>query len=149
MKIRDATERDREAVSELYYELHPEEERERKEKGMLVPLRGSLKTVLLVAEEGGEVVGFIWGNLITYGFFRYGMIEELFVKKEFRNRGIGRSLVREILNRFKRLKAEVVLVTTDPENKKAADLYEKTGFKPCRGPWFFWTPEDRSVSGVP
>ena len=54
-----------------------------------------------------------WGNLITYGFFRYGMIEELFVKKEFRNRGIGRSLVREILNRFKRLKAEVVLVTTE------------------------------------
>ncbi len=115
---------------------------------MLVPLRGRLKTILLVAEEGDRVVGFVWGNLITYGFFRYGVIEELFVKEEFRNRGIGRSLVREILNRFKRLKAEAVFVTTDPENKKAVDLYEKIGFKPCRGPWFFWVPEDRSDSAV-
>jgi ribosomal-protein-alanine N-acetyltransferase len=146
MRIRNFTKKDKKIVSELYYELHPIEEKEKKRKGLLVPVEKSkLKTILLVAEENSRVVGFIWGNLIIYGFFRYGTIEELFVKKEFRNKGIGRSLVKQIMKRFKNFKVKVVFVTTEKENKEAIDLYKKLGFKLCKGPWFYWNPKE----GIP
>ncbi|HAF07105.1 MAG: GNAT family N-acetyltransferase [bacterium] len=146
MKIRKFTQKDKRVVSELYYNLHPVEEKGKKEKGLLIPVEKSkLKTILLVAEENARVVGFIWGNLIIYGFFRYGIVEELFVKKEFRNKGIGRSLVKEIMKQFKRLKVKVVFVTTEKENKEAIDLYKELGFKLDKAPWFYWNPKE----GIP
>ena len=144
MKVRNFTQKDKKVVSELYYELHPVEEKRRKEKGLLLPVEKSrLKTILLVAEDAKQITGFVWGNLIIYGFFRYGTIEELFVKKEFRSKGIGRSLVKEIMKRFKNLKVKVVFVTTEKENKEAIDLYKKLGFKLCKGPWFYWSPKKK------
>ena len=144
MRIRNFTQKDKKIISELYYELHPIEEKEKRKKGLLVPVEKSrLKTILLVAEENNRVEGFIWGNLIVYGFFRYGTIEELFVKKEFRNKGIGRSLVKEIMKQFKNFKVKAVLVATDKENKEAIELYKKLGFKLCKGPWFYWSPKKK------
>jgi len=90
MIIRDYVDGGKRFVSELYYELHPIEEKEKRDKGLLVPVeRSGLRSVVLVAEVDNRVVGFVWGNLIFYGFFRYAMIEELFVRKEFRGRGLG------------------------------------------------------------
>lgn len=137
MRIRNFTQKDKKIISRLYCELHSIEEKEK--KGLLVPIgKAKLETILLVAEEDSHVVGFVWGNLITYGFSRYGMIEELFVKKEFRNRGIGEALVIEIMKRFQNLKAEFVFVATEKEFKEAINLYKKLGFKLCKGPWFYW-----------
>ncbi|MBM4402471.1 MAG: GNAT family N-acetyltransferase, partial [Candidatus Cloacimonetes bacterium] len=141
IKIRSFAPKDKKVVSGLYYALHPVEEKERKEKGLLVPVEKSrLETILLVAEEDNQIVGFVWGNLIVYGFFRYGTIEELFVKRELRNRGIGGSLIEAIIKRFERLKVKVVFVTTEKENEEAINLYKKLGFKLCKGPWFYWNP---------
>ena len=82
MKIRNATKKDKRSISELYYELHPVEKRENKEKGLLVPIEKSkIKPILLVAEENKQIVGFKWAHFIQYGFFKYGTIDELFVKK--------------------------------------------------------------------
>ena len=134
MRIRNFTQKDKKIISELYYELHPIEEKEKRKKGLLVPVEKSrLKTILLVAEENNRVEGFIQGNLIVYEFFRYDTIEELFVKKEFKNKGIERSLVKEIMKQFKNFKVKV-FVTTDKENKEAIELYKKLGFKLCKGP---------------
>jgi len=143
MKIRNFAQKDKKTVSELYYELHPVEEKERKEKCSLIPIEKSrLKTILLVVEEKDQIIGFVWGNLIVYGFFRYGTIDELFVKKEFRNKGIGSSLVKAIMKKFKGLKTKVVFVATEKENKEAIELYKKLGFKLCKGPWFYWNPKE-------
>ncbi|MCD6528314.1 hypothetical protein J7K44_01610 [bacterium] len=35
MRIRNATKKDKKDISELYYELHPIEEKENKEKGLI------------------------------------------------------------------------------------------------------------------
>ncbi len=82
MKIRNATKKNKKNISELYYELHLLEEKENKEKGLLVPIEKSkIKIIILVAEENKKVVGFIWAHFIQYGFFKYGTIDEFFVKK--------------------------------------------------------------------
>ncbi len=140
MKIRNATSKDKRGISELYYKLYPIEEKERKEKGLLVPIQKSkLKSILLVAEENKKVIGFIWGHFIVYGFFKYGTIDELFCEKEFRNKGVGKELIKIIIKKFKNLNAKIVLVGTEKENKEAINLYQKSGFKLGKESlWFYW-----------
>jgi len=143
MRIRKATKKDKKSISELYYELHPIEEKQNKEKGLLVPIEKSkLRSILLVAEINKQVVGFIWGHFIVYGFFKYGTIDEFFVKKDFRERGIGTSLLKKAMKKFKGLNVKVVLVGTEKENKEAIVLYKELGFEIGKeSQWFYWSPK--------
>lgn len=126
MKIRTATLKDKKEISELYYQLYPEK------KKKIIPIKKfDAKNFLLVAEEGKEIIGFIWGNFISYGIDKFGYIEELFVKEKFRGKGIGTALVKTIIKKFKKLKAAALFVTTDRETAK---FYKKLGFKISR-PW--------------
>jgi len=145
MKIRNATKKDKKAISELYYELHPIEEKENKEKGLLVPIEKSrIKPVILVAEENKKVVGFIWGHFIQYGFFKYGTIDEFFVKKDFRGKGIGGKLIDEILKKLQKMNIKMVLIGTEKENKEAIRLYKKVFELGKRSLWFYWNPKRKS-----
>jgi len=143
MRIRKATKKDKKSISELYYELHPVEEKENKEKGLLVPIEKSKsQSILLVAEIDRQIVGFIWGHFIIYGLFKYGTIDELFVKKEFREKGIGTSLLKKVMKKFKRLDVKTVLVGTEKENKEAIELYKELGFEIRKeSQWFYWNPK--------
>ncbi len=135
MKIRKAIAKDKKIIWRLHYKLHPTEE-----KPLTSPQKSKIKGILLVAEESKQVVGFIWGNFITYGSFRYGIIEEFFVEKEFRKKGIGESLVKTIMKKFDNLKTRVVFVTTEKRNKEAISLYQKLKFKSSEGIWFYRKP---------
>ncbi len=148
MRIRKATKKDKGSISELYYKLHPIEEKENKEKGLLVPIEKSIiKPVLLIAEEKGKIIGFIWAHFIQYGFFKYGTLDELFVEKRFRSQGIGRKLVEEAVRRLQRMKTKMILVGTEKKNKKAVRLYRKVGFKLGKNSlWFYWIPEKENKS---
>ncbi|MCD6225943.1 GNAT family N-acetyltransferase [bacterium] len=145
MIIRNATRRDKKEISELYYELHPIEEKENKEKGLLVPIEISrIKPLFLVAEEDKKVVEFIWAHFIQYGFFKYGSIDELFVKKEFRGKGIGKRLVEEAVRKLQKMNAKIILVGTEKENKEAINLYQKVGFELGKNSlWFYWNPKKK------
>lgn len=146
MKIRKATKRDKKAVSELYYELHPVEEKENKKKGLLVPIEKSkIKPILLLAEKNGEIIGFVWAHFIQYGFFKYGSIDEFFVKKEFRRRGIGTNLLKKVIEKLEKLNPKIILVGTEKGNKEAIKLYQKIGFElGRRSLWFYWNPKKKS-----
>ena len=145
MRIRNATKKDKKGVSELYYELHPVEEKENKEKGLLVPIEKSkIKPVLLVAEEDKQIVGFIWAHFIQYGFFKYGTIDELFVKKEFRGKGIGSALLKKAIKKLQNFKVKIILVDTEKENKEAIKLYKNVGFELGeKSLWFYWNSKKK------
>ncbi len=145
MRIRNAIKKDKKGVSELYYKLHPVEEKENKEKGLLVPIEKSkIKSILLVAEEDKQIAGFIWAHFIQYGFFKYGTIDELFVKKEFRGRGIGSALLKKAIKKLQNFKVKIILVGTEKENKEAIKLYKKVGFElGKRSLWFYWNPKKK------
>jgi len=146
LKIRKAMKKDKKAISELYYELHPVEEKENKEKGLLVPIEKSkIKPILLVAEENNQIVGFVWAHFIQYGFFKYGTIDELFVKKEFRGKGIGTALLKKVIQKLENLKVKIIVVDTDKDNKEAIRLYKKVGFKlGKKGVTFYWVPKKKA-----
>lgn len=134
MKIRKAELKDKKVISELYYQLYP------KHKGPkeTIPIEVlQAKSLLFLAEEDTKAVGFIWGTFINYGISKYGYIDELFVKKEFRRKGIASSLVKTVLEEFKKLKAWAVFVSTSGENEWVRTFYNKFGFKLCKGPWLY------------
>lgn len=141
MKIRNATKNDKKLISELYYELHPIEEKENREKGLLLPIEKSeIISILLVAEENKQVIGFVWAHFIQYGFFKYGSVDEFFVKKEFRGKGIGGKLVKKAVKKLQKEGAKIILVGTEKENKEAIKLYQKVGFELGKGSlWFYWS----------
>jgi len=139
MKIRKAKLKDKKQITELYYQLYPK----RKRKGIIPIEKFNAKSSLLVAEKKKKIVGFIWATFINYGFSKFGYIEELFIKKEFRNKGIGTSLVKNIMKKIKKEKVAVLFVTTGKKNKKAIKLYKNLGFKVTGGYWFYWTYKKR------
>lgn len=95
--------------------------------------------VIFSAQIDKKTVGFIWANFIDYGLESFGYIEELYVDPKFRNKNIGRTLVKKTLDEFKKLKVAAVHVTTNKNNKTAQMLYQKVGFKKCKNPWYsYW-----------
>jgi ribosomal protein S18 acetylase RimI-like enzyme len=137
-KIRNSNLKDKKKITELYYELYPKRKKILKNK--LIPIQNfNTKTIVFIAEENKKVVGFCWANFIEYGLSKFGYIEELFVRKDYRNKGIGRTLVKEMQKKFKKLKVDALFVTTEKDNIEAMKLYKKLDFKICKGPWFFWT----------
>lgn len=128
-RIRAASGDEASRVSELYYDLHPIEEKESRERGLVLPIRESaFRSFLLVAEEECGLVGFIWANYIKYGSFSYGVIEELYVQPSHRRKGIATALIRTVLDEMAALGAKVVSVSTGRGNIEAQKLYERCEF---------------------
>lgn len=78
----------------------------------------------------GKVIGYI---ILTFGYsFEYGgrdaFIDELFLKQEFRNRGLGKLILESV--EFYAIKHEVNAIHLEVEqsNEAANKLYLKTGF---------------------
>lgn len=137
MIIRKAQLKDKKAISDLYYQLYPHHKGPKK----LIPIeKFQAKSLLFVAEKNNKVVGFIWGTFINYGISRYGYIDEIFVKQEFRGKEIGSSLIKRILEEFKKLKVWSLFVSIEKRDKKVLSFYRKLGFKPCKGLWFYLEP---------
>jgi ribosomal-protein-alanine N-acetyltransferase len=56
-------------------------------------------------------------------------IHSLYVDPEFRNKGVGKILLREVLSELKRDSFKEVQLTVDPDNIAASRLYRSSGFK--------------------
>jgi len=90
------------------------------------PDRGAI----MVFEHRGEVIGYsilinIWSNEFGGNIV---VIDELYIKKEFRSRGIGSHFIKHLAeNRFGGSVALQLEVT--PRNTRARRLYESIGFK--------------------
>ncbi len=89
--------------------------------------------ITFVAEEDGIIIGYLIGSMnktLSYRKIRIiAELENMFVKREFRGKGIGKSLI----NNFKKWanskgakKARVVAYT---KNNRALKVYEKNGFE--------------------
>lgn len=78
----------------------------------------------LVAEESGKIIGFI--GLMAIG--EEADITNVAVLSEYRNKGIGASLVEAILTLAKEEKITKIMLEVRSSNEPAIHLYEKYGF---------------------
>jgi len=77
-----------------------------------------------------ETVGYV---VLTFGFsFEYGgrdaFIDELFIKKPFRNQGIGDSSIKLVLEEAKSLDIKAVHLEVESHNEGGIKLYTKHSF---------------------
>jgi len=138
IEIRKAGEKD----FEIYCKLYLDEEKEyakiigekprkiskkeiKSEFERLIKLKNNL--IYLAISESG-IIGLIYG-VVHSVYTPTGFIDNLFVKKEFRNQGVGKMLIKEFMNELKKRKIGICRLGVNLNNEKAIKLYESLGFK--------------------
>jgi ribosomal protein S18 acetylase RimI-like enzyme len=90
-------------------------------------------TAVLVAEEGGKVIGYSYAALEGYDYMTLrgpaGILHDIIVEPEHRGRGVGRLLVEAILEYLKSRGAPRVLLSTAEQNEPAQRLFAGMGFR--------------------
>lgn len=87
----------------------------------------------LIAEDQRKPVAFIEGcikkSTPLYKYPRRGEIGPTFVKKEYREKNIGKKLAKEILSWFKSKNIKWIQLTTHAKNINSLNFWKKIGFK--------------------
>jgi ribosomal protein S18 acetylase RimI-like enzyme len=133
VNIRRASSDDRETLYALWDEWIEQESPipfwvEGAREGTRTGIDNSLSSgCAVIAEEGGEVLGFACG--LMQGL-RIGDLTELYVRPNARRRAIARELVRAVVAELRERGSAFVTGGVAPENLAARRFYEKAGFRP-------------------
>jgi ribosomal protein S18 acetylase RimI-like enzyme len=90
--------------------------------------------LFFVAQVDGEIAGFIIANLNKS--FSKTEVENIFVRPDFRRRGIGNSLATKIVEIARLNKYRFISALVPPDDITAIKTYEKAGF--TKGEMFLW-----------
>ncbi len=94
---------------------------------------GDPSSVLLVAVEGGRIVGYAYATLEGLDYFALlgpcGKLHDLFVDPAARGLGAGEALVRAVQAELQRRGAPRVVLLTATQNQAAQRLFAKVGFR--------------------
>jgi len=143
--VRQMEKKDYEPYRSLFEEAHTEYleflrlsnpqqyRKEQKEKRKVTRARFNfyLKTgSSFVAEEKGEVIGYIASQIVSYmhGVDKLLWIEYVVVKSEHKRQGIGTALLRRLMVYAKRNNINRIYATINPDNEASIKLYQKMGF---------------------
>lgn len=145
MKIRKARIEDLQEIDEIYREGQLDEEKNKSSRKSKKEILGELdeskkvrlsgfrkainsfKENFLVCEENNELISF--GDAVLSGKNKGAEVALIYVRKEYRGKGIGKKIMKELLKWLKEKGENKVFVTTDIENKASINLNKKAGFK--------------------
>ncbi|MHA0033681.1 GNAT family N-acetyltransferase [Deinococcus sp. PESE-13] len=97
---------------------------------------------VMVRAPSGEIAAYALGWLDPGS--RTGLMEPVGTRTEFRRRGLGKSLIREVTRRFAALGAEKVTIGSYEKNVAAVALYQSAGYAE-RGFWVDWEAETAAM----
>lgn len=86
-----------------------------------------------VAEDNGEVVGYLAGSLKkaeSYRKVKMAELENMFVKEAYRHQGIGKQLASKFKQWCKEQGVQKILVIASAPNEQAIQFYKSIGFEP-------------------
>lgn len=88
--------------------------------------------VVFVARVNDKIVGYSLGfikeEIPIFELKKYGYISDLYVKKEFRGRGLSTKLKNEMISWFESKKIKYASICFYSDNTEAHDIYKKWGF---------------------
>jgi GNAT superfamily N-acetyltransferase len=106
---------------------------ERLMRRFLADLAGSSHAFLFVAEYDGRTVGFVSGELRegspTFHPKTWASVDDVFVELDYRNLGMGRSLLESVKAWAKDRGADGVSLQVAAANEKGRKFYEELGFR--------------------
>lgn len=89
--------------------------------------------IILVAEEGDNVVGYAWAHVEGFDYMSLrgpaGVLEDILVDPAYRGKGIGRTLLDTIIGALKERGMPQVVLSTAERNEPAQRLFEGAGFR--------------------
>jgi ribosomal protein S18 acetylase RimI-like enzyme len=114
--------------------------RTRPTRDELAALVGQRGTTLLVARDGGEIVGML--TLVTYRLPTglRARVEDVVVDTAARGRGVGEALTRAALALAAAAHVAVVELTSAPARAEANRLYPRLGFERRETNVYTWRP---------
>lgn len=92
-------------------------------------------TALVARADDGDLLGFVTVSRSTGGYetdVTRGTVENLYVRPEDRNRGVGSSLLAAAEQRLAEMDVDVVSLEAMAENAAARRFYEREGYDPHR-----------------
>jgi len=89
--------------------------------------------LVLVAVKGTDIVGFLTAMITTtlpiFVERNYGLLNDMFVKQEYRGKGIGKRLLMTATEWFKQKHMRRLELRVDARNSEAISFYEAHGFR--------------------
>ena len=138
MKIRKATKKDFSG----YLWLKREEEKhftkllgkrfsisDKEYKKEFLTIFKSKKNILLLAEEMGVIIGFLYGTLFKNLHDSGGFIEVIYVSNDYRRKGVATTLMKEFTKTVKKKKLKKIQLSVNVKNINAFGFYKKIGYK--------------------
>lgn len=82
--------------------------------------------LVLVSVMNGDIAGVIIG---TIDHKNRGYYYRIAVSKQYQRRGVGKSLIHALKQRFLQRKVSRILITADPHNEPILPVYEAVGYQ--------------------
>jgi PhnO protein len=131
MKIRAAKKSDYKELMRLYDGFIEKPRYSKPGNDSFAKVMADPNTEILVAEEKGELIGFI--SFRARYVVRYkkpiGEVEELFVSENYRKQGIGGKLIKKIEQVAKKFKCQRIYIESRFSRKTAHKFYVNLGYK--------------------
>jgi ribosomal protein S18 acetylase RimI-like enzyme len=118
-------------LSKEILEFEEEKDQDKDFEMCIVEYISSEKYLTYVAEENGNLIGYICGyikNRPSKVLDKKGFVEDLFVKEEYRNNAIGKQLLSTLTDIFKNKGCTLLGLEVYASNQKSIDIYHKMGF---------------------
>jgi phosphinothricin acetyltransferase len=85
---------------------------------------------LLVFEENNKAVAFAtFGPFRTWPGYKYTIEHSVYVHKDYRNKGIGMNLMKEIIRIANEREYQTLVAGIDASNESSIKIHEKLGFE--------------------
>lgn len=135
--IRQATEKDLIDILEIYNDailnttaIYDYTEHTLEERKQWFEKRKQDGCPLLVFEKEDRVVGFAtYGQFRVYPAFKYTIEHSVYVHKDYRNLGIGKVLLKELIDIANKDEYMTMVACIDSLNEGSIKIHEKFGFK--------------------
>ncbi len=147
LKVRGASAEDVPAVLPMVRKLCDQHERVDPERFRVVPdvldryarwlpeRAADPRSVFLVAEAGGRVVGFLVGTIEpevpVFWVPECGWVHDVWIEPEVRGQGGAAALIEEAARRFTAQGVRQMRLHTGSFNEAARAVFAKSGFRPC------------------
>jgi ribosomal protein S18 acetylase RimI-like enzyme len=90
------------------------------------------RATAIVAEHENQIIGFLIAtvgvNMPFYDVKEYAMLHDLWVEPEFRNRGVGRDMVRAAAAHFRKMGFTQMRASVAAANEPGRKMLESVGF---------------------
>lgn len=98
------------------------------------------KSYILIAEDNSKIIGFLKVDITKiekfFSSFKILYLDDLYILKEYRKKGIAKLLMSEAENMAKEKKLKIMKARIYSFNKPSQNLFSLFSFKPLYSEWF-------------